>query len=499
MKRRLPPFFYNATTLFGMTFAVVMLILTVILILLDLFGNFSNSYSGLITYIALPGLMFFGLFIALVGLISARKKQKKGLVSDQLPVVDFNKPRHRFLTTAVALGGLILMALSGFGASKGYEYTESVQFCGTTCHTVMEPEYVTYQGSPHARVTCAGCHVGEGADYYVKSKISGSYQLYSVLFNKFERPIKTPVENLRPAKETCEKCHWPKHFFAQKLRTHEYYLSDEENTQHNLSMLVKIGGGEGSEAQGIHAHMYLDSTMYYVASDRERQEIPYVEMRGKDGKVTIFRDPTIKMSDADFKMAEKRIVDCIDCHNRPTHIFQPSMNLVNSALTHGDLDKTIPEIKSEGVEVLDAKYTNVADAMAKIDAELRKYYKETYPDFMAKDAAKLDRAIKVIQEIYTKNYFPLMNTDWRSHNDNLDHMRGNGCFRCHNDRLKSDTGKVISKNCQTCHTIVAQGKPGAMKSDYNGMEFQHPVDIGEDWKTTPCKDCHGKPAEEPEK
>jgi nitrate/TMAO reductase-like tetraheme cytochrome c subunit len=496
MKRRLPPIFYNATTLFGMTFATIMLVLALILIGFDLFGGFANSYSGLVTYIALPSLMFFGLFVAIIGLIRARKREKRGEFTDQLPILDLNQPRHRFMATSVALGGLILTALSGFGSYKGYEYTESVQFCGTTCHHLMEPEYTAYQASPHARVTCAGCHIGSGVDWYVKSKLSGTYQVYSTIFNKYERPIKTPIKNLRPAKETCEQCHWPKHFFTQKLRTHSYYLSDEENTEHTTSMLVKIGGGDGAQAQGIHAHMYLDSTVSYYATDFERQEIPYVEIKDKSGKVTVYKDSESKI---DFKTLDKgkmRTVDCIDCHNRPTHIFQPPAKSVDSAIANGLIDKTIPEIKAKAVEVLDAKYASKNEALKKISDDLHAYYKETYASFMTTGANKLDAAIGAISGIYKQNYFPEMRTDWRSHKDNLDHMRFNGCFRCHNDKLKSDTGKTISKNCQTCHTFVSQGTKGKVTTNYEGMEFQHPVDVGDEWKTTPCKDCHGNTEED---
>ncbi|MBS1705136.1 MAG: NapC/NirT family cytochrome c [Armatimonadetes bacterium] len=499
MKRRLPAIFYNPITLFGMTWALVMFILTLVLIAMDLFGGFSNNYSGIITYLILPSLMFFGVFIGIIGLIRARKKQKKGEIPEELPIIDLNKPKHRATVTSVAVGGLVLMALSGFGSYKGYEYTETVQFCGTTCHSLMEPEYTAYQASPHARVTCAGCHIGSGVDYYVKSKLSGSYQVYSTIFNKYERPIKTPIANLRPAKETCEQCHWPKKFFAEKLLTHNYYLSDEQNSEVSLSMLIKIGGGDGNEAQGIHAHMYLNSTMTYIASDYERQNIPYVEMKDKSGKVTIYRDPEAKFTDADIAKGERRTVDCIDCHNRPTHIFNPPDRSVNKALSSGAIDKTIPEIKSKAVEVLNASYKTPVEATDKIATELKKYYQETYADFMKEGAGKLDAAIKAVQGIYRQNFFPIMKTDWRSHYDNLDHMHNNGCFRCHNDRLKTDTGKVISKNCNTCHKFVEIKKDGVVKSDYKGLAFDHPMDVGDEWKTTPCKDCHGpEQPEEPE-
>ncbi|MCW5935861.1 MAG: NapC/NirT family cytochrome c [Fimbriimonadaceae bacterium] len=493
MKRRLPSIFNNAITMFGMTFATVMFILALILIAFDIFGGFANAYSGLVTYIALPGLMFLGLGVAAIGLIIERRRQKKGLATATLPVLDLNQPRGRATATSIAVGGLLLMAISGFGSYKGYEYTESVEFCGTTCHSLMEPEHVAYQNSPHARVSCAGCHIGEGVDWYVKSKLSGTYQVYSTIFNKYERPIKTPIANLRPAQETCEKCHWPKHFFSQKLRMHDYYLSDPDNTHAQVGMLVKIGGGEGPEAQGIHAHMYLNSTVSYIASDFERQEIPYVEMVDKDGKVTKYWDKTVKFGPNDVAKGVSRKVDCIDCHNRPTHIFHPSDESVNLAISAGTIDRAVPEIKMKGVEALDAKYATKEEGLSKILETLKAYYKENYAEFMAKDGAKLDKAIAELQKIYRNNYFPAMNTDWRSHRNNLDHLRGNGCFRCHNGRLKSDTGRVISNDCNTCHTFVAHDNKGNMK----GVEFQHPVDIGDEWKTTPCKDCHGYTPEEP--
>lgn len=496
--KRLPPVFNNLTTLFGLTFALIMLILAIIMIIFDLLGGFSNSYAGIITYFVLPGAMFFGLFVAAIGVLAARRRLKKGQLPADLPVIDLNQPKHRTRLTAFAVGGLVLMALSGFGSMKGYEYTESVQFCGTTCHILMEPEHTAYQNSPHAKVSCAGCHIGEGVDWYVKSKLSGAYQVYSTLLNKYERPIKTPIDNLRPAKETCEHCHWPKHFFTQKLRTHEYFLSDEENTQHSLGMLVKIGGGEGDSAQGIHAHMYLDSTISYIATDRRRQVIPYVEMKDKDGKVTIYRDPEVKLSDAEIAKATKRVVDCIDCHNRPTHNFHPPTYSVNNAMALGTIDKTIPEIKMKSVEVLDAEYKTKAEGLEKISSELKKYYQETHPEFMKTSAAKLDKAIQEIQKIYRLNYFPEMKTDWRAHNDNLNHMQGNGCFRCHNNKLVSDKGKKITNDCNTCHTFVSQGKKGQVKTNFDGLEFEHPMDIGDSWKTTPCHDCHGKPEPEEE-
>lgn len=486
---------YNATSILGLTIASTTLLLIIVLILVDMFAGLGGAYTGLVTYIALPAVMFFGLFVALIGWVRERRRRKRGEATPDLPVIDLNTPRHRRIFTTVGLGGLFLMALSGFGSFQAYEYTESVQFCGTTCHTVMEPEFVAYQASPHARVTCTGCHIGEGVDWYVKSKLSGAYQVYSTLFDKFERPIKTPIANLRPAKETCEQCHWPKHFFTQKMRTHTYYLSDEENTAHEMTMLVKVGGGEGSASTGIHAHMYLDAEISYIATDRRRQVIPYVEARGKDGKVTVYRDKSLEKGA--IPKGEKRIVDCIECHNRPTHIFKAPDDALNEALTQGEIARSLPGIRSAAFDALEAKYTTKPAALKGIEKTILDHFRESYPDVAKSRAREIAQAIKVTQAIYTQNYFPEMKTDWKSHHDNLDHMHDLGCFRCHDDQHVSDDGKVISRDCKTCHTFVAQGPPGPnLKQNIEGQEFLHPVDIGDDWKTTNCVECHGVEPEE---
>ena len=103
--------------------------------------------------------------------------------------------------SGTSFGTLVIVAT---GTYKAVELMESVEFCGTTCHKVMSPEYTTYLRSPHARVRCTQCHIGPGADWFVQSKLSGSWQLVSVALNLYPRPIPTPVHNLRPSRETCE-------------------------------------------------------------------------------------------------------------------------------------------------------------------------------------------------------------------------------------------------------------------------------------------------------
>ncbi|MFI5387555.1 MAG: NapC/NirT family cytochrome c, partial [Fimbriimonadales bacterium] len=476
MRRKLPPVFYNTTSLIGMTIAFVALAMIAFLFVLTAFSGASNPYMGLITFIALPAILLFGLLVAVFGIRRAVKRARRGEAEEKLPVIDFNDNRHRYAFTSILIGGFGLMAMSGFGTYQAYEYTESVDFCGKVCHNVMKPEYAAYQNSPHARVPCVQCHIGSGAGWWVRSKISGSYQVYSVLFQKYHRPIETPIHNLRPSKDTCEQCHWPKQFYAQKLVDRQYYISDEKNTPFQLSMLLKIGGSQQGTSAGIHAHMYLDNQVNYISIDRQRQIIPYVEMKDGTGKTTVYKSTDLKVTDQDLRNGEHRQVDCIDCHNRPSHQYQHPEFSVNQAMSLGLIDTRLPEIKMKAVEELQKPYKTEDEALATIKADIEKFYKESHPQEASSMAPQVQAAIQRIQQIYKTSFFPEMNVSWKEFPNNLDHLHSAGCFRCHDDKHVSSDGRVISKNCQTCHTILSiQTEDGKRKTDINGVPFQHPL------------------------
>ncbi|MFN8219290.1 MAG: NapC/NirT family cytochrome c [Fimbriimonadales bacterium] len=491
MRRWLPSVFYNTVSMVGMTIFAINLGLIFFLFALDYYSGSKNAYMGILTWIVFPGFMIFGLLVAFFGLFRTIRRQRKGIESKPLPVIDLNRPRQRNAFTMFFVGGIFLMALSGFGSFKAYEYTESVQFCGTTCHIIMKPEYTAYQASPHARVPCARCHIGSGADWYVRSKLSGLYQVYSTIFNKYHRPIETPVRNLRPAKDTCEECHWPNHFYSQKLRDRTYYLSDEKNTPAEMSMLVKIGGEQQGNTEGIHAHMYIDNEITYISTDRQRQVIPYVEAKDKSGKVTVYQSTELKATPDELKKGERRLVDCIDCHNRPSHQYNHPEFSVNHAMSKGRIDTSLPEIKRVSVEALEKPYKTESEALAGIKKDVEEFYKTTYPKQAASMSKQIQVAIEDLQGIYKVNYFPEMGVSWKGYPNNLDHLHGLGCFRCHDGKHVSKEGKVITKDCKACHIIISQVPPGGKReTNRDGLEFKHPADIGDAWKETPCKDCH---------
>lgn len=386
-----------------------------------------------------------------------------------------------------------MLLFSAFGSFKAYEHTDSDQFCGETCHDVMEPEYTAYQFSPHARVGCVKCHIGSGADWFVRSKLSGTYQLYAVTFNKYPRPIPTPIRNLRPAQETCEQCHWPKHFFSEKLAKSQYYLSDEKNTNWMIDLLIKVGGGnsEAGPTSGIHWHMNILNEVTYLPADSTRQVIPWIRSRAPDGKTTVYRSTESTLTDEEIAGTEKRKMDCIDCHNRPTHIYHPGPSSVNHVMASGWINPKLPGVKGIAVKALESSYSTKQGGLDSIKLMIEGYFRTEHPDVAESMKGDINRCVEEVQKIYSRNYFPEMGVSWRRFPNNIGHLYYPGCFRCHDGKHVSEDGKVLSRDCNTCHTILAQQfQQDTLRISLSGVEYRHPVDIGTAWKETNCSDCH---------
>ena len=427
-----------------------------------------------------------------VGALRERaKRQKRGYVR-RFPSIDFNNPTHQKVAFATIGVTTLFLLFTMFGTYRAYEFTESVTFCGRLCHQVMEPEFTAYHHSPHARVACVQCHIGSGADWFVRSKLSGSYQVYSVIAKKYSKPIETPVKNLRPAQETCEQCHWPRQFFGAVEQDHQYFLSDEDNTAWKTRMLMFVGGGTPpyGKKEGIHWHMNIDNQVYYVASDQKRQEIPWVKRIRSDGVEEVYVDENSGFAPDRPPQGELRRMDCMDCHNRPSHNFKSPSEAVNEAMAYGAIDRALPYMKREAVKALVGNYSSHEAASVGIRSHLEGFYRNTYPDIAETKKKELGQTIEAVQEIYKTNFFPKMKVSWKEYPDNIGHLIFPGCFRCHDGRHKTSDGKVISNSCYSCHNIVTQGPPAAMEADVNGLEFKHPEDIGEAWKETACFDCH---------
>jgi nitrate/TMAO reductase-like tetraheme cytochrome c subunit len=496
MKKRFPNYVYNPITLIGAAVASLSFGLIVFLFILDFFGTEENPYMGILTYIIIPTFLIIGLLLIAYGIIREKRREVRGIVRGAfLPVIDLNDPKKRAMFLTFSIGTIILLLFSAFGSFKAYEYTETDEFCGTVCHKVMEPEYTAYLDSPHSRVGCVGCHIGSGTNWYVKSKISGAYQVYSVLFTKYSRPIPTPVKELRPAEGTCEQCHNPTHFFNQKKVDHTYYISDEENSKSKLSMLIKIGGGKSElgSIEGIHWHANLDNIITYIHTDERRLEIPWVKVKSKNGKETIFRDKLAKFDEKNFNKENLRTMDCIDCHNRASHIYNQPDKTVNSYLSKGLMNESLPFIKSISVQVLEQQYSTREIALDSIEIKINDFYRNNYPEVYKSNVDQINSNIEQIKKIYKRNYFPYMNANWKHFPNNISHVYTPGCFRCHDGNHVSDDGKVISNDCNSCHLIISQTDSyGNTKTDLNGLKFQHPIDLDKAEQLQLCTDCHWK-------
>jgi len=494
-KRRLPSSYYNTISIFGAGIAAISLVLILFLMAIEQFGTGHESpYLGVLTFVVLPAFLILGLALGALGALRQQRRRRLGLpTTERLPRIDFNDPTHLRGTVMVGGGFLVFLMLTAFGSYKAYEFTESDQFCGTMCHTVMKPEYTAFNESPHQRVGCVKCHIGPGAKWFVKSKLSGAYQVYSVAFNKYPRPIETPISNLRPSRDTCEQCHWPEHFTGEKMKVFNYYASDEENTHWSLDMLLKIGGGgaRGTEAHGIHWHMA--NTITYVHTDEKRQDIPWVKFVGKDGSEKVYRSTESDMTDEEAAAHEERLMDCIDCHNRPTHHYNPPRKMMNWDLADGLISVKLPGIKQLLVDLMEADYTTETEALDAIDSGVRSYYTEHDPDVLTGMAAEVNQAIERAQYRFRTNIFPEMKVSWREFPDHIGHLDTPGCFRCHDGLHETEAGEVLPRDCNLCHLIVDQKtKDGRDMVDLAGVEYVHPEDIDEEWKVTNCSECHGE-------
>jgi hypothetical protein len=489
---KMPSLFRNFISLTGAAIIVASALGILFLFLAEITSSRGKPYLGIFTYIIFPAFLMIGIAIAVAGALVERRRRHRFAPSEysSYPMLDLNNPTQRRKFMAFVAVTLLFLFVSAFGSYRAYEYTDSVAFCGQLCHEVMHPEFIAYQNSPHARVGCVDCHVGPGATGYVRSKISGSYQLYSVLFNKYPKPIETPVHDLRPAQETCEQCHWPEKFFGAQLKVFTRYGYDQSNTLYQTRMLIKTGGGSPSAGPvaGIHWHMNIANEIIYGWSDKQRQVIPWVRLKDINGNVEEYRLSDMQLTDQQIETLPKRRMDCADCHNRPAHIYRPPDSSVDESFIAGRLDPTLPYLKRQAVEALSKPYGSTEEAAQAIASGLDDYYRTNYPDVHASKRDSLQAAIAEIQRIYKTNFFPEMRVDWQTHPDNISHYYSQGCFRCHDGKHVSKTGKVIRNDCNICHETLDQ-KVGEMTTNVKGGPFEHPGYFGDIAKYK-CSDCH---------
>jgi len=495
-KIHLPQSLHNPTSYAGVLAALVSLFMFVFLYVLSSISTIQKAYVGVVIFIVIPIFIILGLLLIPIGMISESRKLKREKAQEhKFPILDLNQRQHRNATIIFITGTIIFLFLSALGSYEAYHFTESNTFCGTLCHTLMIPEYTAYQTSPHARVKCAECHIGAGANWYVKSKLSGMYQVYATLTNHYPHPIPTPIEHLRPARETCEECHWPQKVYGRQQRTEIYHLPNEENTRWEIDMMMHTGGGNPALGQsvGIHWHINPDIKIEYITTDEKRLVIPKVIMTNLSTNEKIVYDRIDEpLDDSTAREYETRTMDCMDCHNRPSHIYRTPSDFINIALAAGEADASLPLLKQVGVEVCMEDYESTEQAMDNIENVIKFFYADNYPEISNTKQDAIKKSIAAIQTAFSQNIFPEMKVRWDNYPNHIGHFTSPGCVRCHDDKHVSESGRTISRECNDCHTIYAQGKEGEMEyaAGKATLEFKHPEDIDEAWRETVCFVCH---------
>jgi nitrate/TMAO reductase-like tetraheme cytochrome c subunit len=423
-------------------------------------GQADNPYIGLVVFIFIPVIFCLGLVLIPVGIFLARRSLRRGLAVIQVDRrVALRRLAVFFVTTTV-----LNVVIASQGTYRTVNHMETVQFCGQTCH-VMKPEFTAHQNSPHAEVRCVECHVAPGASGWVASKSAGVRQLMDVTFNSYTRPIASAMESRRlvPASETCEHCHWPQKANAVKLRVIPNYEEDEHNTKKETVLMMLVGGGRTG---GIHgAHFGPGIEVRYAAADAKRQTIPWVEYKNRNtGEVRTFVGSDSKAA-ASGGMPTF-VMQCVDCHNRPTHTFELPERAVNSGLAKGIISSTLPFIRKKGVELIKAQYSSSEDAAQKLPSALMGYYQRSYPTVAAERSSEIGQAAKALVDIYSRNVFPDLKVTWGTYPNNLGHTDFPGCFRCHDGAHTASDQKTITQDCGVCHNALAveEASPEVLKT-----------------------------------
>ncbi len=404
----------------------------------------------------------------------------------------------------------IVILLFAFG-NYAWEATNAPSFCGLTCHT-MPPEYATYQQSSHTNVSCEDCHMGRDTlGVMIQRKVKYSWQTgTAMLFNTYQYPI--VAKNMAPAREACENCHKPEKVSTDKLVEIKHYDTDAANTLISTFLVIKTGGGLQRQGLGYGIHWHIENPVYFYATDREQQNIPYVVVNGPDGKQTEYVDVESGFDPSTVKKEQLTEMDCITYHNRTAHLIDSPSNIVDDLITRNLVSVKIPEIKKKAVDVLSASYPSNQAAMDGI-AALANDYQGTKAD-----PGEVAAAVKALQDAYQNSNFPDQKANWQTHPNNLAHVDSPGCFRCHDGKHLAKVGttsapaantdgaassvkslsSTIRLECNLCHSIPVVSSPNQLTASLQlNKGFEPESHTNPNWITLhnqvfndTCKGCH---------
>jgi nitrate/TMAO reductase-like tetraheme cytochrome c subunit len=437
--------------------------------LVEMFGRPNdNPYLGIIFFLLLPALFIAGLLLIPVGVFLRRRKlQSAGQIPAEYPRIDLNDRMFRHGLDIVLVATIVNLLVVSMASYRGAAYMDSPQFCGQSCH-VMHPEYTAYKISAHSHVACVECHIGSGAQAYFSAKVNGTKQLVEVSLHPlatvgpkwipdYPTPIPSPVTSLRPARVICEGCHTPAKFVGEKLLVKSSFADDEKNTETQTVLVLHLGGQDSlSHLTGIHG-VHLGH-IEYIATDPTRTTIPWVQKRNDDGSETVF---AASATGGAVPQGERRVMDCIDCHNRAAHTFVTPEDALNRAMAEGAVSSDLPWVHKESLELLKANYASEAEAGIKIPAQLAEFYRSQHPEVLPTKTALIKAAGEELVTLYSQNVFPYMKVTWGTHPNHIGHMSYPGCFRCHDGDHSAKDGKSITQDCAACHNllVVDEAKP----------------------------------------
>jgi hypothetical protein len=422
------------------------------LLIATLVGFFENPYAGLVVFVAIPALFAAGLLLMPLGMwMQARKiRRQPGAVVDDWPVLDFRLARVR-RTTLVIVGltavNIVVVLLAGYGSLHSME---SPQFCGQVCHTPMQPQFSAWREASHGRVACVECHIGEGAAGFAHAKLSGVRQLVQVATNSYPRPI-PPGAHMPAGKqaETCSGCHQPGRAASDQIRVIREYADDEGNSETTTVLQMHLSP-TASTPHAIHWHADPSHRVEYVASDAERQKIPYVRVTDGNGQVKEY--VTADAPEQVSQSGARRTMDCVDCHNTVGHPISPTAEqALDRAIASGLVSRQLPFARREGLRLVKASYPTQDAAEGEIDRDLRSFYGTRGASI---DQQAVARTVTALQALYRRNVTPSMKVTWGSYPDNRGHTTSDGCFRCHDDLHEAKDGSKISGDCEYCHTQI---------------------------------------------
>jgi nitrate/TMAO reductase-like tetraheme cytochrome c subunit len=393
----------------------------------------------------------------------------------------------------VVLGALTFSVLTA--GAYAWEYTNSPEFCGETCHT-MPPEYTAYLTSPHARIDCVDCHIGKGfIATRITRKAGDMRHVFKTMFKDYEFPIR--ADDLRPARETCELCHFPEKFSDDSLREISHYDTDQGNTPFSTYLTLKTGGGSKRIGLGRGIHWHIENPVEFLATDPEGQDIPYVRVTDENGVLTEYTDVDAGLDPTTIDPAQLQEMDCITCHNRITHLIKAPEDVVEQMMAREIISTEIPDIRLKAAEVYSAPYATVELAMNGI-AGLASYYSTYYPDYYAANQEKVDQAIQALQEAYSNSVYPEQKADWTTHPNNVGHEFSPGCFRCHDGKHLNEQGEAIRLECNLCHSIPKVAGPNDFVTEIEISRGPEPeshlnpnwISMHRDVFDATCESCH---------